>query len=148
MRPRKEPLQIVVDSRERLPFLYKTAFTRTLKTGDYSVLGLEDRVTIERKRVGELFQCAGRDRKRFERELERLSSFEYAAIVIEGDLADILKPQQFSQVSPRTVVSSLVSWSVRFGVHVYFAGSRPLARALTYRILEKFSKYRGVNHGK
>ena len=33
---------------------------------------------------------------------------------------------------------SIIGWSVRFGIHVWLAGSRENGEALTYRILQHF----------
>ena len=135
---------IATDTRERVPYAFAGAEVRTLKTGDYSIVGLEDRVTVERKRLEELFTIVGRERARFERELERMARMDYAAIVIEADLSQILKGSAYSKVSPKTVIASLLSWSVRYNVHVFFCGSREQACALTLRLLEKFAKHRGA----
>lgn len=135
---------VIVDTREQQPYSFPgNTLCTGLKTGDYSIVGLEDCVSVERKRPEELFLCVGKERKRFERELQRLAEFDYSAIVIEGDLQTLTRPSAFSKVSPRAVINSLVSWSVQFGVHVFFAENRDLARALTYRILEKYWKHRG-----
>ena len=135
---------IVIDTREKEPYSFPCSTIRCgLKTGDYSLVGLEDRVSVERKRTEELFLCVGKERKRFEREMVRMSRFDYAALVVEGDLRELSRPSNFSKVSPKAVINSLVSWSVQYGVHVYLAGNRELARALTLRILEKYWKHRG-----
>ncbi len=138
---------ILIDSREKRPYSFPGAVTQGLPAGDYSLVGLEDSVAVERKCIDELFACTGAGRARFERELDRLSRYEYAAIVIEARLSDILQPSRFSQVSPQAVVGSLISWSVRFGVYVFFAGDRALAQELTYRILASFAKNRASASG-
>ena len=138
-----EDFVIVIDTREQKPYSFPCNMVKAgLETGDYSLLGHETRIAVERKRPEEMFLCVGKERKRFERELERFVGFEYAAIVIEGNLGDMIRPSAFSTVSPKTVINSLVSWSVRFNVHVYFCGTRNLARTLTYRLLQKFWKHR------
>jgi len=135
---------VVVDTREQTPFDLEPFgvehVRRTLKTGDYSAVGMEHRVTVERKRVGELFGCFARERERFRREFERMASFEYAAVVIEGSLADVLRGDPRSEVRPATVINSLHSWSVRYGVHVWYAGDRECAAATCVRLLESFWK--------
>jgi len=143
------PFVIAIDSREKLAYPFTAQTVKALDAGDYSIVGLEDRVAVERKRPAELFTCAGRERARFERELERLARFDYAALVIEGNVADLAVPSAFSRVNPRAVMNSLISWSVQYGIFVYFAGSREYARAITYRILEKFLKHQanGKIHG-
>jgi DNA excision repair protein ERCC-4 len=139
---------IVVDTREQRPYRFAGAVRKALRSGDYSVLGGEARVAVERKEKTDAYSSLGRGRKRFERELARLAEFEYAAVVIEAGLTEFLDPPAFSRMHPHAAVNTLVSWSVKYGVHVFFADSRRLARALTYRILEKFWKHRGTTDGK
>lgn len=136
---------IAVDTREQRPYRFSRYEVRTLATGDYSIVGLEDRIAIERKRLEELFSITGRDRERFERELARMAPLDYAAIVIEASLPQILRGAAFSRVSPKAVVGSLVSWSIRYRAHVFFAGDRRHAKALTCRLLEKYWRYQNGN---
>ncbi len=138
-------LVVAIDTREQKPYRFPRSRRQTLRTGDYSLCGLEDRVAVERKRLEELFTITGRDRERFERELERMAELEYAAIVIEAGLPQILRGAAFSHVSPKAVVGSLVSWSIRYRAHVFFAGDRRHANALTRRLLEKFWRYHSGN---
>jgi DNA excision repair protein ERCC-4 len=137
-------IPIIVDTREQTPFKFKGAIVQTLKTGDYSISEMEDLITIERKTPQELFTIAGKDRKRFVRELERMTAFDFAAIVIQGDMKDLTTPSQFSRVSPKVVINSLVSWMIKYRIPFIPAGNRELARALTYRLLEKYWKYKTV----
>lgn len=136
-------LVVLIDDREKKPYdfpRFRTSVAR-LQAGDYSLGGLEARVSIERKQLAELFTITGRDRERFERELERMANLDYAAIVVEADLPQILHGAAFSQVSPKAVVGSLVSWSIRYRAHVFFAGDRRHANALTCRLLEKYWRF-------
>jgi len=134
---------IVIDSREKKPYAFPiTTVCKALPTGDYSLLGLEERVAIERKQLEELFTITGRERDRFERELERMATLDFAAIVIEADLPQILQGVLFSHVSPKAVIGSLVSWSIRYRTHVFFAGDRRHGNALTKQLLEKYWRYR------
>jgi DNA excision repair protein ERCC-4 len=134
---------IAIDEREKMPFDFTAIGTpcvrKRLPTGDYSILGLEHRVCIERKRPSELFTNFTTQRERFEREYERMATFDYAAVVVEGDLATCAQEgSRFSRVQPGTVINSLISWSIRYGVYTWFAGSRVYAQTLTWRLLEKF----------
>lgn len=141
----KKELTIIIDSREQHPYEFQDAITKTLKSGDYSIEGLEDRITIERKDKQDAYASLGRGRVRFEKELKRLSKYEYAAIVIECDLPSFLEPPAFTRMKPKAAVNSLISWSVKYGVHIFFASNRKYAKAITYRILEKFFKHKGKN---
>ena len=62
----------IIDSREQKPLDLEplTTITSTLVTGDYSVRGLEHVVAIERKSLDDLVGCVGRDRERFDREVQ------------------------------------------------------------------------------
>jgi DNA excision repair protein ERCC-4 len=130
----------IIDTREQMPYAFPCATVRaTLTSGDYSLQGYETRVAVERKRPVELFTCFTTERDRFRREFERLAAYDYAAVVIEGDLTSCaVLPSRYSRVSPSTVINSLISWSIRYGVAIWFAQNRELAQTLTFRILQKF----------
>jgi ERCC4-type nuclease len=141
-----EPV-ILIDSREQRPYRLPNAEVRGLPTGDYSIApaaGMEQLpVLIERKSKEDLFSSLGRNRDRFEREVRRMAEYDYAAIVIEASLEDLLEPPPFSCMSPRVVIRTLLSWSVRYGLHVLFVGSRRCGQALTHRLLLKYWQHHG-----
>jgi len=141
---------IVIDTRERRKWSFPEhipTITKTLLTGDYSILGLEDRITVERKSLTDLYGTVGRGRERFEKELERMRSFDYAEIVIEATWARIaFRPPKRTKLSPKTVLGSLNSFKQRYGVHVTAAGDRASAQWLCLDMLQKF--YRDVKDGK
>ena len=89
----------------------------TLPTGDYSIEGLEDQVTIERKSLADPFGTIGGLRKRFQRELKRMTSFKYAAVVIEADWPTIYQsPPPCFELSPKSVRGSVIAWNIRHRV--------------------------------
>jgi len=64
------PFTVAFDTREQLPFSFqqihmdrKRAFVmtqkRTLQTGDYSIVGYEDRLCVERKSLEDLYHTLG-----------------------------------------------------------------------------------------
>ena len=134
---------IAIDTREQRPYQYLGAEVRTLPTGDYSIVGLEDRVTIERKSKADAYSSLGQGRARFRREFERLSAFDYSAIVVEDTVQGFLRRPPHSKMNPRSAIGSLLAWSVRYRVPVFFAGDRVHGRALTQKLLEMYFKYRG-----
>ncbi len=83
---------ILVDTREQTPweFAYPT-LRGSLKTGDYSVQGLENVVSLERKSLGDLVQSVTWERERFIREVERLATFPVRAIVVEAHMGPSLE---------------------------------------------------------
>lgn len=150
MRSGVSPLAIVVDTREQHPFAFhgitgvrgrelETATCRAgLKTGDYSIQGLEDEVAIERKSKADLYGTVGRGRARFEREIERLAAMQFPAVVLECDLQSLLRPPERSRVSPSSVLNSLIAWSVRHRIPIWPCPGRRFAEIVTYRLLQHF----------
>ncbi len=134
---------IVVDTREQRPYQFPGAVVKALPTGDYSIVGLTDRVTIERKSKADAYSSLGQGRARFRRELERLALFDYAAIVVEDTVPGFLRRPPHSKMNARSAMGSLLAWSVRYRVPVFFAGDRVHSQALTNKLLEMYWKYRG-----
>lgn len=91
--------KVLVDSREQKPWKFVEsdfclgACPGTLKTGDYTLEGLEDWFVLEKKKSPqELYQniCTA-DTERFERELLRLQEIPHSYIICEFTLSDIKK---------------------------------------------------------
>ena len=134
---------IIQDSREQNGLFKKSAqqdvVTEKLDTGDYSIKGLEDKITIERKTLTDLFGSVGNGRKRLEAEFQRMQSFDYAALVIESSLASIFtNPPSRSDMNPKSVFRTLIAWSQRYNVHVWPMWNREAAERVTYLILKRF----------
>ncbi len=142
----KPQMTVVIDSREQKPYEFPNSVVKGLPTGDYSLVGLEDKVTVERKEKSDCYSSLGANRKRFKKELERMADFDYAAIVIECSMADFLNPPPYSRLSPKAAINTLISWSVRYSVHIFFAEDRTYGLGVTYRILEKYWKHKGIIH--
>jgi DNA excision repair protein ERCC-4 len=137
--------KIIVDTREKRGYTFANIKPQpsieieTLQTGDYSIKGMKSIVAVERKSMADAFQTFGKGRKRFERELARLSKMQYAAVVIEEDWMTILtKPPRYSMLKPRTIYVSVIAWQQRFGVHFWLCPGRDFAEKTTYRLLERF----------
>lgn len=126
---RLEDLTAVVDSRERLPLnlFPMTEVTDGLQTGDYSLLGCEHIVAIERKSPADFLMCVGQERERFDRELERITAYKYRALVIECTYEQLATgdPETYgrSRVEPNAAVACAIRWATR-GVSVHYSGSR------------------------
>jgi len=118
--------------------------SRYLKTGDYTLEGFEDVICCERKQLSDLFQCCGKERDRFEAEVQRMNEMQHAFIVIEADTREMWRPSEFfsdwrSGVYPRSVEGTFVSWSLRYPrVHWWMCGSRRAAEIRTFGALEMF----------
>lgn len=140
---------IVRDTREQAGYTFSylspapIIVDATLHTGDYSLRGYEDQLAIERKGLSDCFGTFGHGRKRFERELERMKTLQFAAVVIEGDWFTIFhRPPKFSKLKPKTIHASIIAWQQRYGVHFFTCPDRNFAERTTYRMLERFYKDR------
>jgi ERCC4-type nuclease len=136
-------LTFIVDSREQRPYALPGAVVRALPAGDYSVAGFEDRVAVERKTLSDAYSSLGANRERFRREVERLSKYEFAAIIVEASLPQFLMPPPFSRLHARSAIGTLLSWCVRYRLPVLFTGDRAHGEATTRQLLEKFVRYHG-----
>jgi DNA excision repair protein ERCC-4 len=154
------PFTVIVDTREQSPYQFRTfkadskhktpsgiprplfipVETATLKTADYSIKGYESEIAIERKSLTDLFGTLGSGRERFIRELERLSEFTVAHVVIEADWKTILEsPPERTKLSPKSVFRSINAWEQQFPtIHWQFMWIRAIAEHKTFRILERF----------
>ena len=137
-------MQIIVDSREQLPFnfsheRYDVQIQQgTLTVGDYSLRGLEDKVAVERKSLPDLVQCLGRERSRFERELQRGQALDAFAVVIEASWPDLAGGNFRSQLNPHAACQSVLAFMARYRVPFLFAGSRAAAEYVTWGFLRQF----------
>jgi DNA excision repair protein ERCC-4 len=139
-----EPMRIVVDTRDQRPWTFEglgvSVIRKKLETGDYSVEGLERRVTIERKSIDDWVNTVLRNRKRFYRELERMRAFDFRCVIIEGGVREIVEGHYRSTVSAATLLGFVAEVSVVQSVPVYLAGSRAEAQTLAYSLLQMASK--------
>lgn len=135
------PFIVVVDTREQHPFLFVgmdvEIITRrkALKTGDYSILGLENRVCVERKSKEDLFQSCIHERKRFEREIARMSRMERGCVIVECSMEDVKAGLPQSKIDPLCVVNTTISWAGRYGVPWFFMPTRADAEQCVFHYL-------------
>lgn len=157
LEPVTAPFTVVIDSREQRPFTFEGFRTDSrqryaplvvptvvagLGQGDYSLLGHEHRMAVERKSLADLYGTLGQGRERFERELQRLHQLEWAMVVVEADWEDILcRPPELSKLNPKTIFRSVIAWMQRYrNVHWWAADGRRAAEAVTLRCLERWHK--------
>ncbi len=132
---------ILVDTREQTPWVFSPGavpLRATLPSGDYSLPGLTDRVALERKSLADLLHSLTQDRARFFREIERLSGYSHAAVVVEASLDQVLRGELGrSHATPASVVGSCLAIHVDYGVPVIWAGSRPAASVYAEKMLAR-----------
>lgn len=136
------PFTIVIDDRERRGgYTWPNATYARMETGDYAIfpswLREEMLCVVERKSLSDIYQCIGGSRQRFVRELERLTDWAFAVVVIESTLAQFLHPPPKCRVSSSSALGSIVTWSMIYNIPFLFADSKQGGRLLTERYLLK-----------
>lgn len=152
------PFTVIVDTREQAAFEFRDIdnlkrygggrlIIRTqrkgLPTGDYSILGMENRISIERKEMGDFFHCCGGDRERFAGpggQLDRLNQMECGIMMVEASMDMIMRGHRESQLDPESVRGSVIAWQQDYypNVHWWFCGGKRLAEVTTFRILDRW----------
>lgn len=145
---------IITDTREILPWfrgpvhipgksrtivVHQTVKRATMKTGDYTIEGMEDQVTIERKSCNDLLGTVTRGRRRFERELARLQEFRWSAVFVESDWQDIVTyALAHTSLDPNSIEGSILAWMVRFPkTHWVFRPTRQSAEVTAWKALDR-----------
>lgn len=132
---------LTTDSKKKHRPLFVASKYGHLKTGDYSIEGMENLICIERKSKEDLFGTLASGRERFEREHERMQEFEFAAVVIECSLSDaLLDPPVWSMLKTESVMGYATAWPMRYCIPWVWAGNRATAEVYTFKQLEKFWK--------
>lgn len=134
---------VLVDRREQLPWAFDGLCVEpaTIDAGDYTVMGLEGRLAIERKSLSDWIGSISTGRKRFEREMDRLAQLERAVIIVEAHVDDVCAGAYRSKMHPNAALGSAGSIFARWGIATCFAGSREAAQAIARAILIKADKH-------
>lgn len=145
---------VLIDTREQQP-LALAAFhpnwiggerRATLKTGDYSVEGMEGLLALERKNLPDLVACIVTYRKRFLASCERLAKFRWKAILIEASFEDIKRGWEEtgipSSVHPNAVCGTLDAIEAKFNIPIIYTSiDRELATERAASWLSKHFTY-------
>jgi len=159
--------EILVDTREQPTKLYYKRLKsmgvplhrQKLNFGDYSArvtlsdgtkYSLNDNVCVERKMsLDELCACYCRDRKRFEREFERAkeAGARIYLLIENGNIDKAYKGDYRSQMSPNSLVASILAWLSRYDCQLLFCSSElsgRLIKDILYREMkERLRKFGG-----
>lgn len=144
-------IDIITDTREQLPYLFLKydCSTRpgTVKYGDYTLRGFEDKIAIERKSLDDFVGSICQGRERFEREImSGGAERDFFAVVIEGHPLHVRDHQYKSDMNPHSVLQTAISWAIKYGVHFIWAGSRNAGEYQTYHLLEKYARLHLAEH--
>jgi ERCC4-type nuclease len=126
---------VLIDTREKEPFALHVNHPNwirgerreTLKTGDYTVEGMESLLCLERKSLADLVACTVTYRRRFLASCARLAQFKWKAILVEATLEDIKGGFGAfdipSEVHPNAVCGTLDAIEAKFGIPVIYTST-------------------------
>ena len=133
---------LAIDTREQLPLFENVdglvTDRKKLDFGDYSIVGFEDRVCIERKRISDLTSYIASDRENTIKKLDAMKPLDWKALVVECEEIELYLPKQFTSVPPEVFRQTLASWRLRYNLHTYFSGDR---RMVEMFVLDHLIKY-------
>lgn len=147
---------VIRDSREQLGWDFTETsncagtIIRGLKTGDYSLCGLEDILTIERKGSSGEF-ARNVIEKRFESELRRLDDYRHPFMILEFDMADILEFPNNSgipknlwskvRISKWFILKRLIEFQYQYKTRIILAGKygKEVAASIFKRMAEEYA---------
>jgi len=141
---------ILVDSREQLPFDFSLfpnwiagEQTATLPCADYSILGMESLVALERKSLSDLVGSLMTGRERFLRMCERMTTYKYRAIIVESSYSSVKSPyHEYTQCHPNGISGSLDAIEIRYQIPIIYADKdRSLAAEKAASWLSKIFTY-------
>lgn len=113
-----EKIKIIVDSRESIPYLFKDykdviIIRDNLDVGDYSLIGEEENIMLERKTLSDLCGSFTSRRGEFE-DMWKRAIQKVKFLMIEGRMSDILWGNYRSQLTPQSLIASILSWSMKY----------------------------------
>jgi len=140
---------VVIDSAEHRGYKFERftnwfagSIHRRLPVGDYTLLGLENEIAVERKTLPDLVRSIIQERKVFIQKCEKMSGFRKKCLVVEGSLSSIKTPYEESQAHPNAVLGSLLAAQERWEIPIYFLDDFPLAEEFVASMLSKYHAYR------
>jgi len=146
---KKNDYIIVVDTREQKPLWNegKNVIRKTLKTGDYSIEGYEDKILIERKSLIDLYGTLGKGHTRFKKELERALELDYFAIVVDGSYSSCYNKDfdgaYHSKMKGYVVTSILFTIHVKYKIPIFFTNGRTETKRVIKEIFNAYVKTKG-----
>lgn len=159
--------KVIKDTREQEGWFFRPfgscvgMVEQKLDTGDYSILGLEDKICIERKGcVEELALNLGQGKDRFLREIERMEDFPHKFIICEFSAEELIKfpkdtripikNKSAVKITGRYMLKALVEFQLYNNVNVVFCGDRYNAflvvSSIFKRINERYGKQEDENN--
>ncbi len=142
-----ESWTIAIDTREKRPLEFTWPHSLvTLATGDYSIVGLEDQVAVERKALPDFVSTLIHNRDRFHRELERFRAIQFRCIIVESDMRKLFLKSLRSRAHPMSIIGLALAAMIDYNIPILFCSTREIAAKVTLSFLHR--AYRRITEKK
>ena len=156
---------VIRDTREQEGYYFSEYGTcegmvdQKLDTGDYSILGMEDKICIERKGcVEELAINLGQKKHTFLKEIDRMEDFPHKFIILEFNIADLIdfpensripeKSKASVKITGKFMLKCLMEFQLYNDIHVIFCGNKYNAFLTVSSILKRVNEMHTVGRKK
>ncbi len=148
---------VIKDTREKEGYFFKPydkcdgMVVETMKTGDYTLKGLEDVLCIERKAsTAEISMNLGRKKKPFQAEMERMKDFDHSFIVCEFSMDDLINfpknsgipsgKQKFVKITGKYMLKTLIEFQLWYDTKILFCDNKHNAFLVTNSIFKRMNE--------
>ncbi|MBW1794827.1 MAG: hypothetical protein JRJ38_10420 [Deltaproteobacteria bacterium] len=136
---------VIIDSSERMGYTFcrfsnwfAGTVKKRLKHGDYSIQGMEEQISIERKTLPDLVGSIIFKRKQFIKNMEQFSNLKKKCVVIEASFSEVKSLYSESNAHPNAVVGSLIAIQEKWDIPFYFLDSFELSEEFVASMLSKY----------
>lgn len=147
---KKQIITIYQDDREKAPWTedYLGAgfkiIRKRLKTGDYTIRGMEKIVCIEKKSnwAEMVLNVSSKTyRQNFILQLRRMRHFPVRFLVVHGDISKISSTKVFGNTSPTILYGWMLNITLEYGVSLLPVGSRTRARPIVRELFVRLNEF-------
>jgi ERCC4-type nuclease len=143
-----EDFTIIIDTREQQPWTFEeyVVANKKLDTGDYSIDGLQNFFTIERKKsINEIANNI--IEPRFKDVITRMGQLRYSFFLLEFSLTDVLHypigsnlPKRLwdkVKITPAFIMKHILDWQIKHNIRVLFCNNASNAEKTAEYIFKK-----------
>lgn len=155
--PQAPDYTIIKDTREKEGYYFnpyencRGVIDQKLDTGDYTIMGLEDKLCIERKGcIEELAVNLGQQKHAFLNEIERMKAFPHKFIVLEFSVQDLVnfpdntripdKNKSTIKITGKYMLKCLMEFQLYNDIHVLFCGDKRNAFMVVSSIIKRVNE--------
>lgn len=156
--PNEIEFEVIRDTREQDGWSFSRSKAVTniiddkLDTGDYSIVGLSDKLCIERKATtSEVSNNISE--KRFFAELERMMAYPHRFLICEFSFKDILDfpknsgipfhKQKFLRITAPYLLKNMTEIQTKYNVHIIYAGNKAYAETAADNVMRRIYELYG-----